>query len=128
LGIKTGGKETLKKAIVKWMGAGFLLMLLTGCSSGSNHILSQYSAPQKEADWIIQGHPIEFEGELWYPQDNVDNFLDSEVALLGEYQGVQFFSEKVDVRPYERLYTKFGPNKFRAYTKRAAHDKGKKSI
>ena len=46
------------------------------------------------------------------------SFLDSEVSVVGEYQSVQFFIDKVDVRPYERLYTKFGRNKFRLFEKR----------
>ena len=70
-----------------------------------------------EAEWIRNGEPIEFEDELWYPADSIEIFLDSEVSLIGEYQGVQFFIDKVDVRPFERLYTKFGRNKFRFFEK-----------
>ena len=119
----------MKRVIVKLLGFGFVFMLLSGCSAnGHNNLLSEYHTPQEEADWIIEGRPIEFEGELWFPQDNVDILLDSEVSLVGEYKGVQFFVEKIDVRPYDRLYTKFGRNKFRAFTKRSLNDKGQKSL
>ncbi len=44
--------------------------------------------------------------------------MDSEVLLLGEYRNVQFFIDKIDVRPYARLYTKFANNQFRFFKKR----------
>src|SRR5262245_28264189 len=102
-------KEKRLKRVIK-LGLGFLLIFLFGCSSigGRDGVFSELRTPQKEADWIIEGKPIEYEGELWYPQDNVDILVDSELSLLGEYNGVQIFAEKVDVKPYDRLYTKFG--------------------
>ena len=105
-----------------------VLMLLGsfgGCSSnvrGNTGQLSVYDAPVQEAPWIRAGEPMEFEGELWYPQDAVDVLLDTEVMLLGECQGVQIFVDKVDVRPFRALYTKFGRNKFRIFKKRAPDD------
>ena len=98
-----------------------LVMLISavGCNGtltragGSPH----YPVPQIEAQWIQDGEPLMFEGEAWYPKDDVDVLLDDEVYLLGEYRGVQFFVEKVDIRPYHRLRTKFAANRFRAYSK-----------
>ena len=82
-----------------------------------------YRFPSIEAEWIQNGDPIEFEGELWYPTDGVENLLDSEMYLVGEYRGVQFFIEKTDVRPYDRLYTKFAQNRFRYFQKKqSGHD------
>jgi len=77
-----------------------------------------YESPTIEAEWIRKGEPIEFESELWYPMDSVENLLDAEVYYLGEYRDVEFFIEKIDVRPYSYLYTKFGRNKFRTFKKR----------
>jgi len=37
------------------------------------------------------------------------------VSFKGEYRGVSFFVEKIDVRPYDKIFTKFGRNKFRVY-------------
>lgn len=74
----------------------------------------QYSKPT-EAAWIINGEPIEFEGQKWYPQDGIEVLTDEEVYLLGTYRDVMFFAEKIDVRPYERLYTKFSTNKYRYF-------------
>ena len=106
---------------------GFVLVLVSfiGCSMAAVN-KNAYPVPQDEAGWIVQGIPIEFEEQLWVPQDNIDILLDSEVFLLGEYKGVQFFVEKIDVRPYDRLYTKFARNKFRVFLK--SHDKSKKRL
>ena len=83
--------------------------------------MQTYPVQSTEPVWIRNGEPIEFEGELWYPMDGVETLLDAEVYILGEYRGVQFFVDKVDVRPYDRLYTKFGKNAFRYFEKRE-HD------
>ena len=102
---------------------GFVFLLsvfLTGCQTMGGNVgqLHSYPTPAAEAEWIRNGEPIEFEGDLWYPMDDVESFLDSEMDLMGEYRGVQFFTDKVDVRPYNRLYTKFGRNKFRFFMRR----------
>lgn len=98
------------------LGGCFLAVLLVGCSgtlSGVNR--AHYSFPNAEPDWIRNGDPILYEGQSWYPQDDIDVLLDNEVYLLGEYNGVQFFAEKADVRPYGKLYTKFDENRYRIY-------------
>ena len=98
---------------------GFTMVVFcSGCSGGTipnKGQLDIYPTPNQETEWIRNGEPIEFGGKLWYPQDGIENLLDSEVYLLGEYRGVQFFVEKTDVKPYDRLYTKFGPNRFRYF-------------
>lgn len=107
----------------------FLIILLlisaAGCTTskgGNRGHLQSFSFFSKELEWIRNGEPIEYEGDLWYPQDGVETLLDSEVYPLDVYREVQYFVDKLDVRPYERLYTKFGKNKFR-YFERAAKDK-----
>ncbi len=106
------------------------LFFLAGCSHKAGNVgnLSNYKVPSMEAPWIRNGEPIEFAQELWYPQDGIDILLDSEVLLIGKYKGVQFFVEKVDVQPYNRLYTKFSKNKFRIFEKILTHDKDKRSF
>ena len=95
-----------------------------GCansSSGNNAgQLQSYPYPVIEAGWIRDGQPIEYDGVLWYPQDDVEVLMDSEVYQVGEYKSAPFFVEKTDIRPYRRLYTKFNKNKFRYYEKK--HD------
>ena len=104
---------------------GFALMtILSGCAASSQSTPQLYAFPEREADWIINGEAVQFEGEPWYPRDEVDVLLDSEVFLVGEHQSVQIFVEKIDVRPYERLYTKFGPNRFRVFMKKPQNDQG----
>ena len=92
----------------------FSIILFSGCQStgGNTGQMQSYSFPNLEAEWIRNGKPIEFEDKLWFPCDDVESLIDSEMYLLGEYKKVQFFAEKMDVRPLNRLYTKFGRNKF----------------
>lgn len=101
-----------------------IIFMLSACTNrlGNTGQMQIYYIPSPEPEWIREGDPIEFEGELWYPHDGVENLLDAEVYLLGEYQGIQFFVEKIDVRPYNRLYTKFGRNSFRYYERNTIDD------
>ena len=78
-------------------------------------------SPPAEVEWIRSGQPVDFESESWFPQDSVDNILDSEVYLVGEYKGTQIFVEYTDVRPFERLYARFARNKYRPFEKKT-HD------
>lgn len=99
------------------------LLAAGGCQStngGNSRRIKKYALSSIEAQWIRDGKPIEFENELWYPADGVEGFLDSEMRLMGKHQGVEFFIDKVDVRPFSRLYTKFGKNKFRFYEMKAS--------
>ena len=108
--------------MTRWTG-GLLcgvLLAASGCANGVQGNVGNmavYPVPTVEAQWIRDGEPIEFEGELWYPMDMVDILLDSEVVPVADYRQVQVFIERIDVRPYHRLYTKFGRNKFRIFTK-----------
>ena len=88
-------------------------------TTGNTGRMQMFPLMSSEADWIRNGEPIEFEGEKWYPADIVEVLLDSEVFLLGEHRGLQFFVEKADVRPYNGLYTKFDVNKFRLFEKKS---------
>ena len=97
---------------------GILIFLSSGCGGNFTGLhKNPYAFPQLEAQWIRDGEPIVFENESWYPKDDIDVLTNQEVYLLGEYKGVQFFVERADVRPYNRLYTKFAENRFRIYTK-----------
>ena len=116
----TNDSNTFVAALVTSML--LLTMLFSGCQttkSGKSGKLKTYAVSNAEAVWITNGEPIEFEGENWYPQDGIETLLDSEVRLIGEYRDVQFFVDQVDVRPYNRLYTKFGKNRFRYFVRRA---------
>jgi len=94
-----------------------LCCVLLGCSHMKENVghMGRYAIPDLEAEWIRNGEPIVFDGKEWHPQDRFDVLLDSEVYFLGEYQGVAFFAEKIDIRPYNKIFTKFGRNKFRIY-------------
>jgi len=118
--LKTGNLETghwrpLHLAVILCA-----IFATAGCqsTSGNTGRKPNYALSSIEAEWIRNGEPIKFEGELWYPADGIEGFLDSEMRLMGTHQGVEFFIDKVDVRPFNRLYTKFGKNKFRFFEKR----------
>ena len=91
---------------------------LTGCvhkSLDNEGQLQSYPAPLMEASWIREGQPVEYEGQKWYPVNDVEILTDSEVYQIGEYKGVQIFVDKMETKPYSRLFTKFGKNKFRYF-------------
>ncbi|MBF0121894.1 MAG: hypothetical protein HQL21_00630 [Candidatus Omnitrophica bacterium] len=79
---------------------------------------ASYAKVSDEPEWIRNGEPVEFEGEMWYPTDELENLLSSEVYLMGEFRGVRFFIDRADVKPLVRLYTYFGKNRYRAFEKR----------
>ncbi len=99
-----------------------VVISISGCSTSPSKggLRTSYAAPL-EADWIRDGQSLEFEKELWYPMDNVENILDSEVYKVGVYRSLDIFVEAIDVRPYDRLYTKFGKNKYRFFEKHDVH-------
>ena len=103
---------------------GFLVIsfVLVGCAhspSDNEGLVQSYAAPSIEASWIREGQPIEYGSERWYPVNDIEILLDSEVYQIGEYKGVQIFVDKVDTKPYHRLYTKFAKNKFRYFETRS---------
>ena len=100
---------------LSWLIAG---LSLSGCAhtgTDNESQLQSYPVPNIEAAWIREGQPIEFQGQRWYAVNDVEVLLDSEVYQVGEYKSVQIFVDKVDTKPYHRLYTKFGKNRFRFF-------------
>ena len=94
---------------------------LSGCttvSSDNGGLVQSYPAPVIEAGWIRDGEPIDYDGNKWYPVNDYEVLDDSEVYQIAEYRGVQVFVEKIAVKPYDRIYTKFDKNKFRYYERR----------
>ncbi|MFC1704433.1 hypothetical protein ACFL1E_06635 [Candidatus Omnitrophota bacterium] len=108
----------IKKSIfLAIMGA--LLCSMSGCG-GQQRFRGDY--PFKESNWIREGKPLIFEDQRWYPTDNVENLLDQEMEYMGEYEGIPFYVEKRDVRPFQMLFTKFGYHKFRVFLKEEGND------
>ena len=116
--------------VERWMmacGLGLGLMgLLSGCSSvnsGNRGQVQSYPVPAIEAGWIRDGQAIEYDGYKWFPANDYEVLKDSEVYQITEHKGVQVFVEKIAIKPYARLYTKFDKNKFR-YFERRVDDQG----
>ena len=111
--------NTLKHLV---FGLGFIVIgFLGGCSSinsGNDGQVQSYLAPAIEAGWIRDGNPIEYDGSKWYPVNDYEVLQDSEVFQITEYKGVQVFVEKIAIKPYSRVYTKFDKNRFRYFERR----------
>jgi len=109
-------RANLRNIFLKMVCCGLMLFSL-GCA-GTAESPDKPWGPWitfQEADWIRSGEPIEFEGIQWFPSDNLENLLDTEVYPVSEYRGVQIFTEYSDVRPYNRLYTRFNKNRYRLF-------------
>lgn len=102
-----------------WLLLGSLSLGLTACQNEGHFRkpLLPFAYPDLEPQWIRSGEPIEFEGQLWHPVDDIEVLTDDEVLAVAEFREIKIFVEKVDVAPYARIYTKFGENKFRYYLK-----------
>jgi len=98
-----------------------LAVLLAGCvpsHSGSIGQVEIYPSSNREPNWLRNGGPIEFEGYKWYPVNDYEVLDDEEVLQVAKYKGMQVFVAKISTRPYDRIYTKFGKNKFRYFQRR----------
>ena len=102
----------MKKAIILCLSILLQVFIISGCA---NRIMYKGDYPFKETDWIRNGEPIMFEDEAWYPTDDIENLLDSEVILIGQYRQALFYIEKRDVKPINRIYTKFDYHKYRVF-------------
>jgi len=102
--------------------SGIILLLsivFVGChGAAQKEAVWHFRSTTMEAEWIRNGEPMEFEDEKWYPADAIENLLDNEVYLVGQYREAALYVEMTDVRPYERLYTRFSRNKYRFFEKR----------
>ena len=102
-----------------------IALLCAGCitsrSNDNNGQLQSYPTPLIEAAWIRNGEPIVYDSQQWFPVRDVENLMDSEVYQIGEYKDVQIFVDKLDIKPYQRIYTKFARGKYR-YFQRPKND------
>lgn len=99
----------------------FFISSLLGCVAGSSsRRYGDYA--MKEADWIKEGRPLINKNNKWYPTEYIENHLDSEMEYVGEFQQVSFYVERRQIKPYNRIYTKFEYHKYRRFTKKN-HDR-----
>ncbi len=98
--------------------SSLVFLVLPGCQTTSGQAALEQAKLVTEPQWIREGRPLEFEGEYWFPLDVIENLLDSEVYFVGRYEDEEFYVDRADVRPYNRLYTRFGKNKYRAFEKK----------
>ena len=105
----------MKKILAVVMCAG--VVSVAGCITGphADEAAIVTSTQLAEPVWIRNGEPVVFEAEDWFPTDEVENLLDSEVYEAGTYRDVPFYIEKTDVRPFDRIYTHFSKNRYRAF-------------
>lgn len=96
-------------------------IVLGGCAAragGNTGNVQSYAFQNIEPEWIRNGDPIKFDGLLWYPEDGIETMTDIEVMPVFEQNGTTIFIDRIDVKPYDRLYTKFGINKYRYFKPR----------
>ena len=98
-------------------GLLFLLIILTGCISYAPGKF-RGDFPIKEAPWVREGMPIMFQEYAWYPTEDIETLLDSEMEYQGEYNQVPFYIEKRQIKPFSRIYTKFGNHRYRIFKKK----------
>jgi len=98
-------------------GILFLLITIFGCASYEPGKF-RGDFPIKESAWIKEGQPIIFENQSWYPTEDIENLLDSEMDLLGQYNEVPFYIERSQIKPFNRVYTKFGNHQYRLFKQR----------
>ncbi len=97
----------------------FLIFVCAGCSLPSRTLdNANMSAPAMEPEWIRNGEPIEIEDLSWYPTDEVERLMDNEVYQIGKYRDMAVFVERVDVKPFARVYTHFEKGRYRAFEPR----------
>lgn len=111
----------MNKLLVVRLSFFIVGLWLVGCAhkpADNEGQLQSYPIPLVEASWIRGGQPIEYDADEWYPVNDIEVLADAEVYQIGEYKGVQIFVDKLDVKPYHRLYTKFGKNKFRYFERK----------
>ena len=105
---------------IRFLIAAIGVFTCCSCShlnSGNDGLLQSYPVPVIEAAWIRNGEPVVLEGEQWFPARDVENLMDSEVYQIGEYKKVQIFIDKIDIKPYQRVYTKFAKGKYRYFVR-----------
>ena len=97
--------------------AAVLFLAGTGCGLSPKTGVEDVGYPLMEPEWIRNGETVEFDNEMWYPTREVENLLEYEVYPLVELKGVQFYIERTDIKPFQRLYTYFAKDRYRAFEK-----------
>ncbi len=93
-------------------------IMMVGCShlnSANDGQVQSYPVTAVEAGWIRNGDPMIFEAHQWFPVDDTESMTDAEMYQVGEFKGAPVFVDKIDTKPYDRLYTKFAKGRFRYY-------------
>jgi hypothetical protein len=103
--------------VLTFIMAGVIGFVGCGFPKSGDNVLS-VPTPVNEPEWIRSGEPILFDNQNWYPTDEVENLMDNELYKVGEYRDVPFYLEKTDVKPFDRVYTRFANNRYRAFEKR----------
>lgn len=98
-----------------------LVFIAAGCAANSQFSPGKdYAA--KEAAWIKDGKPILYDNKSWYPTEFIENHLDKEMEYIDSFQKVPFYVERRQIRPYDRLYTKFDYHKYRMFLEKKSYD------
>ncbi len=103
-----------------------LMVLLLGIFTAAGCFLPSRALDQHanmpaislEPEWIRNGEPLEIEKTIWYPTDEVERLMEDEMVQIGVFRNVAVFIERVDVKPYARVYTRFDRSRYRSFEPR----------
>ncbi|MFH1202472.1 MAG: hypothetical protein V1674_06255 [Candidatus Omnitrophota bacterium] len=99
----------------------FLGLVIFGCVSYAPGKF-RGDFPVKEDSWIREGEPLIFENKPWHPTEDIEILLDSEMDLMGVYKNVPFYVEKRQIKPFDRIYSKFGNHRYRMFKQKETND------
>ncbi len=108
------------RGILALLGILLFSQQISGCVVPGGYATKE--SLTKEPTWIREGQPILYNNQNWYPTEDVENLTDNEMDYIGEYNDVAFYVDKIQVKPFNRLYTKFGYHKYRVFLRQESHD------
>lgn len=109
-----------KSEVLKTIFA-LLILSFAGCAASQSGSFSR-EYKSKEAGWIKEGKPIIFEARSWYPTEYIENHIDSEMDYVDQFQNVPFYVERRQIKPFDRIYTKFDYHKYRLFLEKKGYD------
>ncbi len=109
-----------KKEILNTMLA-LLIFGFAGCAANQSGALNK-DFTTREAGWVKEGKPIIFESRSWYPTEYIENHVDSEMDYVDQFQNVPFYVERRQIKPFDRIYTKFDYHKYRLFIEKKSYD------
>lgn len=98
-----------------------LVLGAAGCATNQSGAFNK-DFSTREAGWVKEGKPIIFGSSSWYPTEYIENHLDAEMEYVDQFQNVPFYVERRQIKPFDRIYTKFDYHKYRLFLEKKGYD------